>query len=188
MLGRSPFSVVHQPPETTAVGGQRCTITGIGCAPTEDGGNDLPDVRRQTRPRRDDLRLGLEGSGPTPARRRSDEMQTLDADPRKVIRNWRALAAKVGPRAATILLLVRTAVATDPEMAQGCGRAVKCRRQSPCRGRVGSADGRISLVWQRDASATPQPGARWRCRARESSRRERAGCRTCRGTQRAPGV
>jgi AcrR family transcriptional regulator len=60
---------------------------------------------------------GLEGSGPIPAERRSDEMQLLEADPREVIRNWGALSAEVSPRAAPILLLLRTAAASDSEMA-----------------------------------------------------------------------
>ena len=60
---------------------------------------------------------GLEGSGPIPAERRSDEMQLVEADPRQVIRNWGRLSAEVSPRAAPILLLLRTAAATDSEMA-----------------------------------------------------------------------
>jgi AcrR family transcriptional regulator len=60
---------------------------------------------------------GLEGSGPIPAERRSDAMQALEADPRKVIENWGKLSAEVSPHAAPILLLLRTAAATDSEMA-----------------------------------------------------------------------
>lgn len=60
---------------------------------------------------------GLEGSGPIPAERRSDEMQLLETDPRQVIRNWGTLSAEVSPRAAPILLLLRTAAAGDSEMA-----------------------------------------------------------------------
>jgi AcrR family transcriptional regulator len=60
---------------------------------------------------------GLEGSGPIPAERRSEAMQALEADPRKVIENWGKLSAEVSPRAAPILLLLRTAAATDSEMA-----------------------------------------------------------------------
>jgi AcrR family transcriptional regulator len=59
---------------------------------------------------------GLEGSGPVPAERRSDEMQVLEADPRKVIQNWGRLTTEVAPRVAPILLLIRTAAAADPEM------------------------------------------------------------------------
>jgi AcrR family transcriptional regulator len=60
---------------------------------------------------------GLEGSGPIPAERRSDAMQALEADPRRVIENWGNLSAEVSPHAAPILLLLRTAAATDSEMA-----------------------------------------------------------------------
>lgn len=60
---------------------------------------------------------GLDGSGPIPAWRRSDEMRLVEPDPRAVIRNWGALTTDVAPRAAPILLLIRTAAATDPEMA-----------------------------------------------------------------------
>lgn len=60
---------------------------------------------------------GLEGSGPIPAERRSDEMQALEKDPRKVIENWGKLSAEVAPRGAPILLLLRSAAATDSEVA-----------------------------------------------------------------------
>lgn len=60
---------------------------------------------------------GLEGSGPVPAERRSDEMQEVVTDPRKVLENWGAFTTEVAPRAAPILLLIRTAASTDPEMA-----------------------------------------------------------------------
>jgi AcrR family transcriptional regulator len=60
---------------------------------------------------------GLEGSGPTPAEQRSDEMQTLDTDPHRVLTNWGSLVVEVAPQAAPILILVRNAAATDSEMA-----------------------------------------------------------------------
>lgn len=60
---------------------------------------------------------GLEGSGPIPAERRSDEMQVLEPDPRRVMRNWGAFTTELAPRAAPILLLIRSAAASDPEMA-----------------------------------------------------------------------
>lgn len=60
---------------------------------------------------------GLEGAGPIPAERRSDQMQALEENPRKVIQNWGTFVTEVAPRAAPILLLIRTAAATDPEMA-----------------------------------------------------------------------
>jgi AcrR family transcriptional regulator len=60
---------------------------------------------------------GLEGVGPIPAERRSDEMRTLERDPSKVMRRWGTFTTEVAPLAAPIGLLVRTAAATDPEMA-----------------------------------------------------------------------
>ena len=59
----------------------------------------------------------LAGSGPIPAWQRADDMSSLEPDPRNVIRNWGVLTTEVAPRSAPILLLVRTAAATDPEMA-----------------------------------------------------------------------
>jgi len=60
---------------------------------------------------------GLEGTGPVPAERRSDEMQAAERDPRTVIRNWSRLATEVAPRTAPIALLIRSAATADPEMA-----------------------------------------------------------------------
>lgn len=60
---------------------------------------------------------GLDGSGPIPAWRRSDDKRLREPNPAAVIRHWGALTAEVAPRAAPILLLIRTAAATDPEMA-----------------------------------------------------------------------
>lgn len=61
---------------------------------------------------------GLEGAGPVPAERRSDQMRALERDPRTVIRNWSRLATEVAPRTAPILLLIRSAAGADPEMAR----------------------------------------------------------------------
>jgi AcrR family transcriptional regulator len=60
---------------------------------------------------------GLEGVGPVPAEQRSDEMQAAERDPRAVIRNWSRLATEVAPWTAPIVLLIRDAAGTDPEMA-----------------------------------------------------------------------
>ena len=60
---------------------------------------------------------GLEGAGRVPAEQRSDEMQAAERDPRAVIRNWTRLATEVAPRTAPIVLLIRSAAGTDPEMA-----------------------------------------------------------------------
>ena len=59
----------------------------------------------------------LAGEGPVPAETRSDELQAQEPDPRKIIRGWGELTIEVAPRIAPILLLVRSAAATDPEMA-----------------------------------------------------------------------
>jgi AcrR family transcriptional regulator len=61
---------------------------------------------------------GLAGEGPIPAERRSDEMVSKEPDARRVLENWGTLTTEVAPRAAPILLLIRTAAATDPEMAE----------------------------------------------------------------------
>jgi AcrR family transcriptional regulator len=60
---------------------------------------------------------GLAGPGPVPAWRHSDEMRMLQADPRKVVRNWGMLVTEVAPRVTPILLLIRSAAASDPDMA-----------------------------------------------------------------------
>src|SRR3954465_10654370 len=59
----------------------------------------------------------LEGAGAVPAEQRSDEMQAWERDPRAVIRNWARLATEVSPSTAPIVLLIRSAAGTDPEMA-----------------------------------------------------------------------
>ena len=45
-------------------------------------------------------------------------MQAAVSDPREVIRNWGQLTTEVAPEVAPILLLVRSAAASDPEMAR----------------------------------------------------------------------
>ncbi|MDX6389833.1 MAG: hypothetical protein QOJ73_896 [Streptosporangiaceae bacterium] len=59
----------------------------------------------------------LAGEGPVPAETRSDELQAHQPDPRKIIRGWGKLTMEVAPRVAPILLLIRSAAATDQEMA-----------------------------------------------------------------------
>ena len=59
----------------------------------------------------------LGGEGPVPAETRSDELQASEPDPRKIIRGWGRLSAEVAPRVSPILLLLRAAAFTDPEMA-----------------------------------------------------------------------
>jgi AcrR family transcriptional regulator len=58
----------------------------------------------------------LEGEGPVPAEQRSDALHTPEADPRTIIEAWGALVTEVAPRVAPILLLIRSAAATDPEV------------------------------------------------------------------------
>lgn len=60
---------------------------------------------------------GLEGAGPVPAEQRSDEMRTLEPNPYRVMQRWGTFVTEVAPLAAPVLLLIRTAAATDPEMA-----------------------------------------------------------------------
>lgn len=58
----------------------------------------------------------LEGEGPVPAERRSDEIQRRESDPRKIISAWGAFVAELAPRGSPIVLLIRDAAATDPEV------------------------------------------------------------------------
>ena len=58
----------------------------------------------------------LLGEGTVAAEQRSDALHDRERDPRKIIQGWGVLTAEVAPRAAPILLLVRDAAATDPEL------------------------------------------------------------------------
>jgi AcrR family transcriptional regulator len=58
----------------------------------------------------------LLGEGTVAAEQRSDALHTRQRDPRKIIQGWGVLTTEVVPRAAPILLLVRDAAATDPEL------------------------------------------------------------------------
>jgi AcrR family transcriptional regulator len=60
----------------------------------------------------------LAGAGPIHAERRSDRMQAREHDPRTIIRRWGVLTMEVAPRVAPVLLLVRQAAASDPELAR----------------------------------------------------------------------
>ena len=59
----------------------------------------------------------LAGEGPVHAERRSDAMRARETDPRRIIQSWGTFITEVAPRVSPILLLVRAASATDPEMA-----------------------------------------------------------------------
>jgi len=61
-------------------------------------------------------RFGLAGAGPVPAPDRSDEMSARDLPPQTILRHWADLTAEVMPRVALIILLVRAAAASDPDM------------------------------------------------------------------------
>jgi AcrR family transcriptional regulator len=60
----------------------------------------------------------LAGEGSVHAERRSDRMQASENDPRKIVRGWGVLTMEVAPRVAPVLLLVRAAAASDPELAR----------------------------------------------------------------------
>ncbi len=60
----------------------------------------------------------LAGVGPVHAERRSDRMQASESDGRAIVRGWGRLAIEVAPRVAPVLLLVREAAASDPELAR----------------------------------------------------------------------
>ncbi|MEO7966076.1 MAG: helix-turn-helix domain-containing protein, partial [Gemmatimonadaceae bacterium] len=61
--------------------------------------------------------LRLAGAGPIHAERRSDAERAEESDPRKLVAKWGELTAEVAPLVSPILLLVRDAATTDPEMA-----------------------------------------------------------------------
>lgn len=58
----------------------------------------------------------LAGEGPIPAERRSDDIQAREPDPRTIIRAWGGFVAELAPRGSPILLLVRDAAVTDPDV------------------------------------------------------------------------
>ncbi|MDQ3972891.1 MAG: TetR/AcrR family transcriptional regulator [Actinomycetota bacterium] len=60
---------------------------------------------------------GLTGRGPIPAYQRSDEMRAQEGDPRTIMCKWGLLTAEVASVVSPIRLLMRSAAATDPEMA-----------------------------------------------------------------------
>jgi AcrR family transcriptional regulator len=62
-------------------------------------------------------RSGLAGAGPVPAPDRSDEISASNLAPRAILRHWATLTTEVAPRVAPITLLVRSAAATDSDMA-----------------------------------------------------------------------
>ena len=59
----------------------------------------------------------LAGEGPVAAEARSNALQTSEPDPRVIMRGIGQLTAEVAPRAAPIMLLIRDAALSDPDMA-----------------------------------------------------------------------
>jgi AcrR family transcriptional regulator len=60
---------------------------------------------------------GLTGREPVPAFQRADAMRERETDPTTIMRNWGVLTSEVSSVVSPILLLVRSAAATDPDMA-----------------------------------------------------------------------
>lgn len=58
----------------------------------------------------------LLGTGSVPAEHRSDELQMRQPDPRKIIHGWGLFVTEIAPLSAPILLLLRDAASTDPEL------------------------------------------------------------------------
>lgn len=58
----------------------------------------------------------LQGERAIPAEQRSDELQATNSNPRKIIQAWGTLTAEIAPRVSPILLLIRDATATDPQV------------------------------------------------------------------------
>ncbi len=61
---------------------------------------------------------GLAGRQQASAYQRSDEMREHETDPRKILRFWAGLIAELAPEVSPIRLLMRSAAATDPDLAQ----------------------------------------------------------------------
>ncbi|MFF4830097.1 TetR family transcriptional regulator [Streptomyces sp. NPDC001312] len=61
---------------------------------------------------------GLAGRGPVHAQERSDAMRENAADAHAIVRAWGGFITEVMPATAPVLLLMRAAAATEPEMAR----------------------------------------------------------------------
>lgn len=59
----------------------------------------------------------LHGEQPIAAEQRSDRLQADESDPRQIIAGWARLSRELAPRGAPIVLLIRDAAITDPELA-----------------------------------------------------------------------
>ncbi|MEO7943604.1 MAG: helix-turn-helix domain-containing protein [Marmoricola sp.] len=71
---------------------------------------------------------GLDGRGAVPAPERSDLMSSTQTDPVGVLRGWGAFTTELAPEVAPVMLLVRGAAATDPDMAALLAEAEGQRR------------------------------------------------------------
>lgn len=71
---------------------------------------------------------GLGGRGAVPAPERSDLMSSTETDPVRVLQAWGKLTTELAPDVAPIMLLVRGAAATDPDMAALFAEAEAQRR------------------------------------------------------------
>ena len=60
---------------------------------------------------------GLIGTAAVPAYKRSDDMRARETDPTTIMAEWGLLTAEVAALVTPIRLLIRSAAATDPEMA-----------------------------------------------------------------------
>jgi AcrR family transcriptional regulator len=60
---------------------------------------------------------GLRGAGPVPAEDRSDALSASEPDARRLIEGWTRFIAELAPRGSPLLLLVKSASATDVELA-----------------------------------------------------------------------
>jgi AcrR family transcriptional regulator len=71
---------------------------------------------------------GLGGRGAVSAPERSDLMSSTETDPVRVLRGWGRFTTELAPEGAPIMLLVRGAAATDPDMAELFAEAEAQRR------------------------------------------------------------
>lgn len=71
---------------------------------------------------------GLAGRGPVPAPARSDALSSTETDPVRVLRGWGQFTIELAPEGAPIMLLIRAAADTDPEMAALLDEAEDQRR------------------------------------------------------------
>jgi AcrR family transcriptional regulator len=71
----------------------------------------------------------LAGQQEIPAEQRSDALSSTTDDPVAVLKGWGRFASELSPRGAPIVLLMRAAAATDPEMAGLLAEAEAQRRR-----------------------------------------------------------